>query len=114
MFNFFLEKNLKSCLHISTQSGASIDIRNKVVAGLISLQWSFPNGIFGHIPKFQFGKNRECSDRFGNSRNRFLEPENIGKDTKHGVSSLRESSGKVGIARIVSGIVAIDSSNLKI
>ncbi|KAJ8974007.1 hypothetical protein NQ317_007627 [Molorchus minor] len=68
----------------------------------------------GNIASGKFGKSREGSNRFGNSRNRFLAPESMMKDTKHGVSSLRESSGKIGSARIVSGIVAIDSSHLKI
>ncbi|KAJ8970095.1 hypothetical protein NQ317_012451 [Molorchus minor] len=97
----------------------------------------------------------EFSYRYGNSRNRFLVPknirkdtkhdafgrvrtksgkfrqsrecsivsgivaidsglENIDKDTKHGGFMLRKSSGKIGRARIVSGIVVIDSLHPKI
>ncbi|KAJ8977148.1 hypothetical protein NQ317_016815 [Molorchus minor] len=59
-------------------------------------------------------KIRECSDHSRNSRNRFLESENIRKDIKHGGFRLQENSGKVGRARIVSGIVAIVSPYLKI
>ncbi|KAJ8976938.1 hypothetical protein NQ317_012223 [Molorchus minor] len=62
----------------------------------------------------KFGKSRECSDHFRNSCNRFLGPENIRKGTKHGGFRLRESSGKIGRAWVVSGIVAIDSSHPKI
>ncbi|KAJ8969778.1 hypothetical protein NQ317_016556 [Molorchus minor] len=72
-------------------------------------------------PWGESGQNRENSDKVGsarinfrNSRNRFLGHENIRKDTKHGGFRLRESSGKIERARIVSGIVAIDSSHLKI
>ncbi|KAJ8972525.1 hypothetical protein NQ317_003071 [Molorchus minor] len=47
-----------------------------------------------------------------NSRNRLLESKNIRKDIKHDGLSLRESSGKIGSARIALGIVVCTLSAL--
>ncbi|KAJ8977555.1 hypothetical protein NQ317_019130 [Molorchus minor] len=73
--------------------------RARIVSGIVAIDSSHLKtyGKTTNTASGEFGKDREGSDRFGDTRNRFPAPENILKDTKHGVSSLRESSGKIGI-----------------
>ncbi|KAJ8974415.1 hypothetical protein NQ317_015469 [Molorchus minor] len=79
--------------------------RVRIVSGIVAIDSSHPKYIWKDIKHGDLGKDRECSDRFGIGRNRFLAPENIKKDTKHGVSSFRECLGKIGIIREKSGVL---------